>query len=549
MAEILNKLTAPKNIIGWGTQFNFPGFPVEKNKLFETYADALAYAQGSDSYIGNVISILNADEVNPAGVYVVTGIGATNGAITQVGKETDLSGVETRLTSLESYATVQVSKYDDLLSTYNAGKILYLTQTVDNGKEDDEKVEYLAGAYISLGNGQLQKLSTSDAGGATPEDRLTALETRVSNAETNITNIQNDIYVEGETEGSKVLNIYTKSETDTKIATAISNVYKFKGSAETFPTEGLSNGDVWNITKDVKIGDETYPAGTNFAYVIPETGEPHWDALAGIEDLSGYALKTDLKDWVETTTFNSHVNNEGTALHVTASEKETWSGKQDKITNTNKLSATLVDGLATVATTGSYNDLTDTPDIQAPIGNGSADAPHVIWSTSDNAWKPGKIEALPSRDGVTEGSVLKIGENNTVVWGTDNNDIYTAVENSLVSIDADNKISTPNVIWSSGNVVVTGDVHSTVEGTTHKLSEKLDAAALGFGTNGQILSTKVEGENKSYIWTTAPTVVENKDSEENVINYTINDGTNEVNVYSSSQIDEMFTWHEVPVNE
>lgn len=39
------------------------------------------------------------------------------------------------------------------------------------------------------------------------------------------------------------------------------------------------------------------------------------------------------------------------------------SGKQDKITTTNKLSASLVSGLAAIATSGSYNDLADKPTI------------------------------------------------------------------------------------------------------------------------------------------------------------------------------------------
>lgn len=39
------------------------------------------------------------------------------------------------------------------------------------------------------------------------------------------------------------------------------------------------------------------------------------------------------------------------------------SGKQDKITSSNKLAASLVSGLATVATSGSYNDLSNTPTI------------------------------------------------------------------------------------------------------------------------------------------------------------------------------------------
>lgn len=45
-------------------------------------------------------------------------------------------------------------------------------------------------------------------------------------------------------------------------------------------------------------------------------------------------------------------------------------GKQDKITSTNKLSASLVSGLATVATSGSYNDLSNTPTIPT-VNNGT----------------------------------------------------------------------------------------------------------------------------------------------------------------------------------
>lgn len=43
------------------------------------------------------------------------------------------------------------------------------------------------------------------------------------------------------------------------------------------------------------------------------------------------------------------------------------SGKQDKITADNKLDVSLVNGLATVATSGSYNDLSDKPTIPSPV--------------------------------------------------------------------------------------------------------------------------------------------------------------------------------------
>ena len=47
------------------------------------------------------------------------------------------------------------------------------------------------------------------------------------------------------------------------------------------------------------------------------------------------------------------------------------SGKQDKITSSNKLAASLVSGLSAVATSGSYNDLSNKPTIPAAANNGT----------------------------------------------------------------------------------------------------------------------------------------------------------------------------------
>ena len=47
------------------------------------------------------------------------------------------------------------------------------------------------------------------------------------------------------------------------------------------------------------------------------------------------------------------------------------SGKQDKITSSNKLAASLVSGLSVVATSGSYNDLSNKPTIPAAANNGT----------------------------------------------------------------------------------------------------------------------------------------------------------------------------------
>lgn len=53
----------------------------------------------------------------------------------------------------------------------------------------------------------------------------------------------------------------------------------------------------------------------------------------------------------------------GTLPDTRIASAGTWNDKQDKITASNKLAASLVSGLATVATSGSYNDLTNKPTI------------------------------------------------------------------------------------------------------------------------------------------------------------------------------------------
>lgn len=54
------------------------------------------------------------------------------------------------------------------------------------------------------------------------------------------------------------------------------------------------------------------------------------------------------------------------------------SGKQDKITSTEKLPVSLVSGLATVATSGSYNDLSNTPTIPDPNNLAKLDAENTF---------------------------------------------------------------------------------------------------------------------------------------------------------------------------
>ena len=113
--------------------------------------------------------------------------------------------------------------------------------------------------------------------------------------------------------GYGITDAYTKTEVDAKVT----SVYRYRGTVSTYadlPSSGQEVGDVWNIetadsTHGIKAGDNVAWNGTT------------WDVLAGEIDLTAYPTKSEL---------------------------------------------------ATVATTGSYNDLSNKPDLTTKL-----DAPAV----------------------------------------------------------------------------------------------------------------------------------------------------------------------------
>ena len=99
-------------------------------------------------------------------------------------------------------------------------------------------------------------------------------------------------------------DVYTKSETDEAIATAVNaavaGVYKVKGSVAfaTLPTENVEEGDVYNVTDEFTTTDafvegagKSYPAGTNVVYTAAG-----WDCMAGTYDFSEFVMKSDIVD-------------------------------------------------------------------------------------------------------------------------------------------------------------------------------------------------------------------------------------------------------------
>lgn len=136
----------------------------------------------------------------------------------------------------------------------------------------------------------------------------------------------------------------------------------------------------------------------------------------------------------------------------------TWNGKQDKITENNKLAASLVSGLATVATTGSYNDLTNKPTIDnnnqkisvGTTGFGANDTVKIAGGTNisvsaDTTNKTitvsGKsdadIKSLAEAQIETHGGVDKVGTVTSVAAGTGLKISGTASTTPTVAFDDD----------------------------------------------------------------------------------------------------------------
>lgn len=97
-----------------------------------------------------------------------------------------------------------------------------------------------------------------------------------------------------------------KKYADEKIATAVSSVYKVKGTCtyEELPGSGNANGDVWNVTN----AHGKVPAGTNYVWLASEGGGS-WDALAGTVDLSPYLKTVDFNKTLTANTSFTSVKN------------------------------------------------------------------------------------------------------------------------------------------------------------------------------------------------------------------------------------------------
>lgn len=139
------------------------------------------------------------------------------------------------------------------------------------------------------------------------DTKVGAVDTKVATNTAAITAINNAGYLKASVAADTyrtTADSYTKGEVDIKVNTAISSVYRIKGTVATasdLPTNAVK-GDVYNISTAFTDDGKTYPAGTNVVYVETEGeyGAGKWDILAGVTDLSAYSTTEDVESKIST---------------------------------------------------------------------------------------------------------------------------------------------------------------------------------------------------------------------------------------------------------
>ena len=176
------------------------------------------------------------------------------------------------------------------------------------------------GKSITVVDGQVQLVGFAEAqpgqqprigdGGSlewyTPDSStVEGLQQTVGQLQTDVSELQSDVGTINDTLETKanVSDVYTQTQTDAKIAAAISSTYKPSGSVEfaSLPTPSADNlGNVYNVTDAFTAGasfiaseqGQKYPADTNVA-VVEVDGSYYFDALSGFVDLTGYLTTTE----------------------------------------------------------------------------------------------------------------------------------------------------------------------------------------------------------------------------------------------------------------
>ena len=278
------------------------------------------------------------------------------------------------------------------------------------------------------------------------------------------------------TDAAASLNSY-KTANDAKVsanASAISALQEavksgvtFKGKLDALPAaSAYNNGDLIIVgTKEyiclvsgstkswVELGDEGTHLTKSTAdgyYVAKNEAIPAGTGTKITYDSKGLVTGSSSLSASDIPSLDASKITSGTLPDARIASAATWNGKQDKITASNKLAASLVSGLATVATSGSYNDLTNKPTID------NSNQKVAVGTTGFGANDTVKIA------GGTNISVSADTANKTItISGKSDADIKTLAEAQIKTHSGVDKVGTVTSVAAGTGLKITGTASTT----------------------------------------------------------------------------------------
>ena len=261
----------------------------------------------------------------------------------------------------------------------------------------------------------------------------------------------------------------------------ISSVFVYQGTKATvdaLPTSGNKKGDVWTVSAD---GSEYVWDGTK------------WEYLGAILDLSGYQTKI-----TSTNKLSADLLSEGTTNKlVSQTEKNTWSGKQDAISDLDTIRSNANAGKTANDTISTYGDIvTHNADEFAQATHNHAISDVTNLQTTLN----GKQDAITSTnklsaDLLSEGNTNKlVSASEKSTWSgkqdaiADLADIRSGAEagSTAVQPSAISDMATKTWVGEQGYLTE----HQDISGKQDKITStnKLSADLLSEGTTNKLVS-------------------------------------------------------------
>lgn len=258
--------------------------PLDETSIFSSLKDAENYALGTGvdsrgfgvvSYPGQIISVYEKGKVS---VYTVQ----ADKTLKEVG-----SGVEAL--TVDDYTKITEEIPEPVL-----GQIVKVTNKVTTADG-----EYLAGLYIYNGS-SFDRLGTSTGN----VDEIAGLKSNIETIENDIDSIKTDIY-NTDAEGNPVLDVYTKSEADTKLSDTLKD-YATTSEVNTKLEGYATTGDLTSgLAEKLDSSEfETYKGTVSTTYATKtelteglarksDSTHNHDDKYAALDDFNSYKEKVD----------------------------------------------------------------------------------------------------------------------------------------------------------------------------------------------------------------------------------------------------------------